>query len=94
MENAKVLQLNEPLMTRDNPSSVRVDATLTGKYFYHAKILLSMFDFGNGVTVDQETLLPGQAIQDGDYVMRYTVGGKDYVVNRRVTDGAKFLRRI
>ena len=83
-------------MSRDNPHlKVMVDGTLTGTKFYPVKIILTLREvWGTKSVPDERTIekeelspIPGMAVEDGDYVLRYSFENRDHKLNRTVIDG-------
>jgi len=83
-------------MSRENPhTKITVIGTLTGTKTYQVKILLTLRELWGtkavprDFVVEEEELSPvsGMTVEDGEYVLRYSIDNKESEVNRRVVNG-------
>ena len=83
-------------MSRQNPhTNVTVDGTLTGAKSYHVKINLAVRELWGQNTVPDDFVVEGEelspmlgmVVEDGEYVLRYSLDNRDSKFNRRVVSG-------
>lgn len=83
-------------MSRENPhTKITVNGTLTGTKTYQVKIFLTLRELWGrkavpkDFVVEEEELSPvaGLTVEDGDYVLRYSIDNTVSKVNRRVVNG-------
>jgi hypothetical protein len=83
-------------MTRLNPHiKVTVDGILNGTRTYHIKVILAVRELWGTNTAPEDLVVEGEelspisslGVEDGDYVLTYSFGSKDFKLNRKVTGG-------
>ena len=83
-------------MSKENRHfNVTVDGTLIGTKTYSVKIILTMHErwgtkaVPDEILVEREDLsaMPDMDVEDGNYVLRYSLDNKDFNLNRRVVGG-------
>jgi hypothetical protein len=75
-------------MSEQNPQKVNVlvDGTLTGKKTYNVKLNLVVREVPGNFVVEREDFAPmeGFQVEDGEYVLCYSYGNKDFKRNKTV----------